>query len=404
MKALIIDDAPPIRIQVRALLRNWGYEAEDAPDGQSGLTRITESDIRLVICDWNMEPGMSGPDVCQALRTTDLGRYVYVILLTGRSENEDLIFGLNSGADDFVSKPFDAQVLRARLRVAERILAMEDRLAEQNRSLREARNQLEQAYNQIQNDLVAAARIQRQMLPVSDLILAPVRAGWMFLPAAKVSGDNFNFYKLSGDLIGFYLLDVSGHGISAALLSASLSRSLVPGSGSGMMATANFADPAEFLADLNRQLANPDAEVENYATVVYGTLDIRTGEGLVALAGHPRPMLARADGSNDYLQSGGLPVGMFDFAAYTNQTFRLDPGDKLVLYSDGVTDCNSPDGQPFGDQQFQSLLAECPRCPARSVTDKLAQRLRTWHGPSDFDDDISVLVLELLHPTTGVPL
>ncbi len=130
MKILVIDDAADFRLYVSVLLQRWGYEAEEAADGFEGLARIQENDIRLVICDWMM-PEMSGPELCRAIRANDLGHYVYIILLTGRSESADLVAGLNAGADDFVTKPFEAQVLRARLRVAERILALEQRLAEQ---------------------------------------------------------------------------------------------------------------------------------------------------------------------------------------------------------------------------------------------------------------------------------
>ncbi len=399
MKALVIDDAPDIRIYVRALLERWGYETEEASDGAAGFARIQESDVRIVICDWVM-PGMSGPELCRAVREAGLGRYVYVILLTGRSDKADLVAGLNAGADDFLSKPFDAQVLRARLRVSERILNLEQRLAEQNRALRDSRNRLEQAYDQIQADLVSAARIQRQMLPTSDRVALPFRVEWLFLPAAQVSGDSFNFFELSPDLIGFYHLDVSGHGIPAALLSASLSRSLVPGGGPGVAARADFLDPARFLTDLNRQLSDPEVEMENFATIAYGVLDKRTGEVNLALAGHPLPLIVRRRGEIEYLAPGGLPVGMFPEVAYEAQLVRLCPGDRLILYSDGVTECQNSHGEAFGDARLQAVSAALTSSHgARRLTDALGDELREWRGASDFEDDISILTFE--HPSTG---
>jgi sigma-B regulation protein RsbU (phosphoserine phosphatase) len=393
VNALVIDDSPSTRIYVRALLERWGYETSDASEGLEGLARIREANIRIVVCDWMM-PGMSGPDLCRAVRSASLGRYVYFILLTGRSERTDLLDGLNAGADDFLSKPLDAQVLRARLRVAERILGLEDRLADQNRELRDSRNQLARAYDQIQTDLTAAARIQRQMLPTSDRPLYPLRAEWLFLPAAQVSGDGFNFFDLRDDLVGFYHLDVSGHGIPAALLSASLSRSLVPGFGPGVAAQSEFLEPAQFLAALNSQLRNPDGEVENYATVAYGTLDKRSGIAEIALAGHPRPIVVRGSGQIAYLRPGGLPVGMFPEVVYETQRLRLDPGDKLILYSDGVTECANPEGDVFGDARLQSVLENDATASGCRLTDALGSSLREWRGAFDFDDDISVLVLE----------
>jgi sigma-B regulation protein RsbU (phosphoserine phosphatase) len=393
VKALVIDDAPDIRIYVRALLDKWGYETEVASEGLDGLARIKGSDVRIVICDWMM-PGMSGPDLCRAVRDAELARYVYVILLTGRTEKADLVEGLNAGADDFLSKPFDAQVLQARLRVAERILGLEQRLAEQNRELRESRNRLEQAYDQIQTDLIAAARIQRQMLPTTDRTAFPFRAEWLFLPAAQVSGDSFNFFKLAPDRIGFYHLDVSGHGIAAALLSASLSRSLVPGGGPGVAAPADFFEPARFLADLNRQLSDPDGELEHFATVAYGTVNTTSGEVEIALAGHPLPILLRHRGEVECLRPGGLPVGMFPEVGYESQQLRLDPGDRLILYSDGVTECQSSQGEIFGEERLRAVATDSARHTSPGLTDTLGVSLREWRGTSDFEDDISVLVLE----------
>lgn len=232
------------------------------------------------------------------------------------------------------------------------------------------------------------------MLPTSDRTLAPFRADWLFLPASEVSGDSFNFFELTPDVIGFYHLDVSGHGIPAALLSASVSRSLTPGGGPGVAARADFLAPANVLTDLNRQLGDPGGEIENFATMLYYTLDRRTSQVAIALAGHPLPIVLHANGKIEYLKPGGLPVGMFPDATYESQTFHLDPGDRLILYSDGVTECQNPQGRFFGDEQMQAATPAATASSSTSLSAVLAQRLREWREQSDFEDDISVLVLE----------
>ena len=393
VKVLVTDDAADFRLYLRVLLQRWGYEVVEAADGQEALSCLEANDIRLVVSDWMM-PGMSGPDLCRAARATDLGHYVYIILLTGRSDSADLVEGLDAGADDFVTKPFEAQVLRARLRVGERILALEQRLADQNHDLQESRNQLASAYNQIQADLAIAARIQRQLLPTTDQATLPCRAEWLFLPAAQVSGDSFNFFELTPGLIGFYHLDISGHGVPAALLSVSLTHSLVPGGGPGVAGT-NFLDPATFLVDLNRQLTNRDGEVQNYATIAYGTLEKHTGRVRLALAGHPYPILIRHDGTIEYLRQGGLPVGMFPHVDYETQELCLDPGDRLILYSDGITECSDPSGEAFGYDRFRETLAQAILVGGTgALATALDRRLRAWRGPIHFEDDISMLALE----------
>ncbi|MBK1630596.1 hypothetical protein CKO31_07525 [Thiohalocapsa halophila] len=395
LKVLVIDDAPDVRAYVRALLRKWGFHAELASNGADGLERLRAGDIRLVICDWMMD-GMSGPEVCAAIRQEDFPHYVYVMLLTGRTEDTDLVYGLDAGADDFVGKPFDVQVLRARLQVGVRILGLEERLAEQNRRLKQSHDALDLAYGQIQNDLAAAARIQRDSLPVSDQGIAPLRAGWLFLPAAKISGDSFHFFPVSGDEMGFYHLDVAGHGIPAALLSTSLSRSLVPQSGilAPNLGSGEYLNPAGFLEAMNTQLCSPDGEVTSYATVVYGVLDPHTGRGRLASAGHPQPLLLRANGEIELAPKGGLPVGMFDTADYSTHAFELAPGERIVTYSDGITDCVDAAGRAFDIEHLCALLRRHREASSDALAELLRAAVLAWRGDAELEDDVSLLIIE----------
>jgi sigma-B regulation protein RsbU (phosphoserine phosphatase) len=392
LKVLVIDDALDMRVYLRALLKKWGYEPVLASNGSDGLEIIEQGEVRLVLLDWMMD-GMSGPEVSEELRRRDLGHYVYTIMVTGRSDNTDLVYGLDAGADDFIHKPFDAQVLRARLKVGMRILGLEDRLSEQNRHLKEQRDALNLAYEQIQNDLAAAARIQRDSLPTENAAVAPLTAAWVFLPAAHVSGDSFNFVSLSERLTGFYLLDVSGHGIPAALMSTGVSHSLVPLSGIVGL-PEDYLDPSHLLAKLNRDLCRPGGEMTNYATMVYGVIDRFTGEGRIAIAGHPPPMIIRHGGGIDSLDTGGLPVGMFDTATYEAQPFNLGPGDRIVMYSDGITECFDSAGEAFELERFQQALLEQRAASATAVLANVESRVRAWRGDAPLDDDISVFMIE----------
>lgn len=392
LKVLVVDDALDMRVYLRALLRKWGYEPVLASNGADGLSLIVEHDIRLVLLDWMMD-GMSGPEVCGKMRATDLGHYVYTIMLTGRSDNTDLVYGLDAGADDFVHKPFDAQVLRARLQVGIRILGLEDRLSEQNHYLTQQRDALNRAYEQIQNDLAAAARIQRDLLPTSSQPMAPLVGAWVFLPAAHVSGDSFNFVSLSDRLIGFYLLDVSGHGIPAALMSTGVSHSLVPLSGIVGL-PEDYLDPGHLLAKLNRDLCRPDGEMTNYATMIYGVIDRYSGEGRLAIAGHPPPMILRGNGQIDTLASGGLPIGMFGHASYDEQAFALGAGDRIILYSDGITECFDATNRAFELERFQAALLSQAEASAAVTLEHLEARITAWRGDAPFDDDISVFMIE----------
>ena len=399
MNALIIDDAADTRLYVRTLLETWGYSTLEAADGLEGLETMRETDVELVICDWMM-PNLSGLEFCRAVRGAGFGHYVYLILLTARSDRSDLLEGLNAGADDFLTKPFDAQILRARLRVAERILTLQGQLADQNRSLLESRQRLQQAYDQIKRELAAAARIQRQMLPPPDRLVSPFRIESLFLPAALVSGDSFNFFPLNQNQIGFYLLDVSGHGVQAALFSARLNGTLVPTAASDLpgadtaSAAAVFSRPGPFLSELNDRWLEPEAELENYATIAYGIIDRRSGDGEIVLAGHPPPLVLRKSGTIDTLQPGGLPFGMFQGPDYQSQVLQLGPGDRLILYSDGVTECGNQAGEQFGLERMQAALAASAGDHRSRMTRELEAQLQQWSGALNFEDDVSLLVLE----------
>jgi sigma-B regulation protein RsbU (phosphoserine phosphatase) len=266
--------------------------------------------------------------------------------------------------------------------------------------LRESRERLQQAYDQIQHDLASAARIQRQMLPPTDRLISPFRTESLFLPAAQVSGDSFNFFQINHDLIGFYLFDVSGHGIQAALFSARLTSSLMPIAAvdrfdvdAGTPA-AGFPGPGVFLSRLNARWVEPEAEMENYATIAYGTLDRRSGEVEIVLAGHPPPLVLRQGGGIETLGPGSLPFGMFPLVEYRSQRFLLHAGDRLVLYSDGVTECGNRDGELFGIERLQSALTASAGDSKLGLTRELEAQLQRWSDSLDFEDDVSVLVLE----------
>ena len=185
---------------------------------------LGRSTFNIVFTDWMM-PGMSGLELIRKIRTTGFGRYVYVILCTSRSSRADLVEGIKSGADDYIEKPIHEDELLVRLAAGERVIDLERRLEEENRKLEESNQSLKKAYETIRDDLDAAARMQQSLLPPAGTIHG-IHCNSLFLPASVVAGDVFNFFPIGSNSVGFYLLDVSGHGIPAAMLSVTLSKVL----------------------------------------------------------------------------------------------------------------------------------------------------------------------------------
>lgn len=162
--ALIVDDSPTQRRILRMSLAKWNFDVIEAVSGAEALEVVRTQQVDFVISDWVM-PGMSGPELCQAIRAQRTDRYVYFILLTSKSHKGEVAAGLDAGADDFLSKPMNPGVMHARLRAGERLLAMQDDLMQKNRRITSTLDRLIKAQERIDHDLRAAARFQQSLIP-----------------------------------------------------------------------------------------------------------------------------------------------------------------------------------------------------------------------------------------------
>jgi phosphoserine phosphatase RsbU/P len=401
VKILIVDDSKQIRFMLQRLLERWGYEVIAACNGMEAWQYIQHESINLIISDWVM-PQMDGLELCRRLRADDFAHYVYIILLTSKDNKADLIEGMEAGADDFLIKPFHADELRLRIRAGERILRLESTLEERNQKLHEMYQHLEQAYSQIRKDLEAAATMQQSLLPETAVTLCDVRFDWIFRPCAFVAGDIFNFFRLDEHHLGFYHLDVAGHGIPSALLSVTLSKVLNPDPNQGSPLKYFIPIPPHYEInnpiDVVRQLNNrfqSDSSCAIYFTMVYGVLDTRSRFLMLTQAGHPSPIHLGCQSAPALLGTGGFPVGMLPEVDYESVELNLNHGDRLFLYSDGVTECMNESKEVFGDERLQGLLKMANNLPLHDALSTLENALSTWRGDTGFDDDISILALEI---------
>lgn len=229
---MLVDDDRMTRSIAARMLRTQGHEVVEAGDGELAWELIEREQINFVVSDWIM-PNLDGIELCRRIRTSQKPSYVYVILCTSKGERSDLIEGMDAGADDFLVKPISAEELRVKVRAGERILTLETGLEERNRQLEEVHSRLQKAHALIEEDLQAAARLQHAMLPSASLETNGIRCRWHFHPCSYIAGDIFNFFELDKNTIGFYILDVSGHGVPSAMLSVTLSVVLTPDSMEG---------------------------------------------------------------------------------------------------------------------------------------------------------------------------
>jgi sigma-B regulation protein RsbU (phosphoserine phosphatase) len=402
-KILLVDDDASVRTVPALFLRKWGYEVIEASDGQQALEILDREPIGLVISDWVM-PKLTGIDLCRRIRANGSGHYTYLILCTSKGERADLIEGMEAGADDFLVKPINKEEMRVRVRAGQRVIELERGLADRNLELSGINAQLQTAYERIQDDLKSAAWMQTNLLPPPSQRILNVASEWRFRPSSYVGGDIFNIFPLDDRRVGFYILDVSGHGVPAAMLSVTLSMVLSPDSARGSPLKrydpATEADEvvptAEVVGDLNQRFQSKD---DQYFTIIYGLFDSRTGELSLTQAGHPNPVLIPRNRGLKVLGEGGTPVGLLPDIEFDTIHASLCPGDRLVLYSDGVVECANKDGALFGEERLVDYLSATRAAPLPHMLAGLEHEMERWRGNGDFDDDVSLLALEFTQAT-----
>ncbi len=394
MRVLVAEDAKDQRMLLKALLKKQGYEVIDTENGAEALQVLKDNpDIRLVVSDWIM-PEMDGPELCRQVRSDAFDRYVYVILLTGHEDKDALIQGLEAGADDFVNKPLNPEVLRVRLKAGARVVELEQRLDERNRQLGENLEQLEA-------DLRLAGQTQMSLLPEAG-VMQGVSMEWFFQPSRILGGDMFGYQELDEQHICFYQLDVSGHGIPSALFSFLLHHMLSDTGGSNALIKETISHPPyyrimpapELVAALNNRFqASPDHMI--YFTIAYGVMNTRTGIVELVQAGHPHPLLIRK-ATGDVLRTGkgGVPVGMIDDITYEADCIQMQPGDRLLLYSDGLIESTNPAGEQYDVESLEALQKSVAAKELKEARDITEQALHDWCDDDRFDDDMTFLMLE----------
>jgi sigma-B regulation protein RsbU (phosphoserine phosphatase) len=296
---------------------------------------------------------------------------------------------------DYITKPFQMEELHARVETHLKLHRLQLQLVDANR-------QLAAANTRMSRDLKAAAKIQETFLPRNLPHVPGADFAWAYHPCDELAGDGLNIIPLGGDSIAFYILDVTGHGVASALLSVTLSRllSLPSDPSSILVRAANVADgieitpPAEVAAHLNR-LFPFDLATTQFATLIYGVLNVAKGEFRYVSAGHPGPVHLAPRSSPVILESAGSPIGLAD-DAYEERSILLSAGDRLYLYSDGVPEAMDADGKSFGEGQLAAAIAEGS---AESLDDSIARIAKSivrWRGSEKAQDDISILGIELL--------
>ncbi len=333
VRVLTIDDEPMVRDIFSVYLEDSGFEVIQASDGPTGIDLIRREHPDLVLCDLRM-PGMDGLQVLATVTREfpDLP----ILVVSGMGGMNDAIQALKFGAWDYVTKPIEdmAVLEHAIAHALERA-----RLRRENRAHREhleaVNDQLRQTVRQLHEDAEAARRIQFQLLPENNKLYRSYRFSRHLLTSQYLSGDFVDYFAIDGDHLGFYIADVSGHGVSSAFVTVMLKsymgryREL-----HRQNRDKGILNPAETLSRLNREIFG--CHMDKYLTMFYGVIEWSTNRLRYSSGGQfPFPILFDGEQAS-YVGKKSLPIGLFDFANYQTESLQLPPRFAMVFISDGI--------------------------------------------------------------------
>ena len=392
----------------------YGFELALVPDGETALSACDTLKPDLIFLDVTL-PGLSGFDTCLRLKDQDKTKHIPVIFVTPPSDTVSSVKGFSVGAVDYVTRPFQIEEVLARITthlkirnlqvLLEEIIAnLQEEVAERKRTeeaLQKSMLMVQQANDRMKSDLAAAARVQQALLPETLPELASVSFAWTYQPCSELGGDSLNVFQLDADHVGLYVLDVSGHGVSASLLSVTLSRVLIPRRDpSCLFIKVNRApdadtlvSPAEIATRLNRMFPMSE-EGRQYFTLIYGILNIRNGMFRYTCAGHPPPLYLAPNQQVIPCEIGNVPIGLFEDSQYEEGTIQLQPGGRLYLYSDGVLEAKDASKEFFGEDRLQETLKATQPLPLQVSVDSIVKAALDWTGDNHAQDDLSILAFE----------
>jgi phosphoserine phosphatase RsbU/P len=386
----IVDDNKVNRKLLALILRKEGYALLEAEDGEEALEIAFREIPDLILLDIMM-PKKDGYEVCTTLKGDRRTAHIPIIFLSAKSETEDKIKGLDLGAADYVTKPFVREEVIARVRAQLKISRL-------NRELLAANAELINKQEKLDEDLKAAAGIQRSLLPKRIPHMCPLNVAWQFMPCERIGGDIFNVVRLDEKHWGIYVLDVSGHGVPSALVAVSVSQMLH--AEHDRMLKQKIDDPPYYeIVSPSRVLENLDREYpidrfDKYFTMSYVVIDTASNRITYSNAAHPPPVLMHKDGGLEFLTEGGTIIGLGGMLPFEEGRTEMRQGDRLFLYTDGILEYQNGDGELFGQNRLYGQISTLKHRSIEDHTNAIINGIMDFGDHVPPQDDVTLLGIE----------
>ncbi|MCB1193923.1 MAG: fused response regulator/phosphatase [Leptospiraceae bacterium] len=372
IKILAIDDQKPILDELQDLLSSEGYEVFLASEGEEGFQKAKSIIPDLIISDIDM-PVMNGYLLLKKLKADPVTSSIPLIFLTAKSKMDDLRYGMNLGADDYIPKPFRMDDLKN---------AVQIRLKKQNLFLRQIEN-ISKELQEFHFDLDIAEEIQQKLLPEKEKINNRVKYVYEFLPLNRVGGDILSITDLNDSILRFFLADATGHGIHASLITMCIKAEYKE-------ITYKHSSPGTLLGELNNRFCQKYQELSTFFPCI--VVDVHTKTGEMKYASGAFSSVLKNGSELVYLRNTGTLVGLKEDFPFETKTYQLHAGDKILLYTDGVTETMNTKDELFGEEIIFTNLKKADNTSELIKT--IMEEMKSFRGKQDVLDDITIIGID----------
>ncbi|HVE70253.1 MAG TPA: fused response regulator/phosphatase [Thermoanaerobaculia bacterium] len=366
-RIVVIDDNANDLQVTRRFLERRGYDAIPAPSGEEGIRLAGQLLPDAIIVDYRM-PGIDGFEVTRRIKSDPQLHTIPVLMLTGSDSAEHVVQGLGAGADDFVTKGSDIEIVVARLRALLRMKTYQDQLRRMN--------------HQMTRDLQIARRVQEALVPPNNFVSKGVEIRSAYIPSETLSGDFYDYF-VQNESMYLFVADVSGHGLPAAIL-VSVLKSYIHSE------AATERSLADFMARLSDFFFTVSLPTQ-FATAALFRVENRNL--VYANAAHPPFLLhSRASGKTHMLEQPSNLLGAMPNMAFEEHSFGVAPGDTLFVYTDGLTDRVNDRGDFYSIDRVAAVIEQSNDADLATVYDAIFSDVSGFSATEEFKDDIAFVV------------
>jgi len=375
---LVVDDDAMSRRVLGQLLSAAGYNCRVCKDGAEALDTIHEKPPSVLLLDFDM-PGPNGAEVLRRLRSDQDPAVAQIpaIMLTAHGSEQSEVSCLQAGADDFVTKPVNSSVLRARIETQLRLRSMRRQLERQNDELEKWRRDLER-------DLAAARLTQQSLIPQKPLLLPGWQIATCYRPVIQVGGDIYGWLRMRDGRVLFWIADGTGHGAAAALLTTLAKLLFHHGS-------MDHDSPASLMEAVDNDFRSTFG-ARSFMTAMCVALNPATGQAQVVGAGHPPLLVVRHDGTTESIPSAAPPLGLIKRAAFNETPVGLEPGDAFLLYTDGLFWWSKDERHRVTPEQFEKVL-DHPAPSADALLKRIVAQTAPKNSAKTAPDDVAAIAV-----------